>query len=291
MLRTGLILTSSVLMCATAHAQEEVSYEATELRGGVIMLNSGIAGNVAILSGEDGLLMIDDQLPTTGSVLQAALEEYAGEGVPRFILNTHWHGDHAGGNAHFAPQGSTVAAHHNIRSRIVESDSAWATQDGAAPIVTFGDDLTFHMNGQTVEAVHVPAAHTDGDAMVYFREADVLHMGDTLFSGRFPFIDLNSGGTVDGYIAALERGLEVAGPDTQIIPGHGPLSTEADIEALIAMLQTARAAVGALVEEGMSEDEVVAAGPLADLAEDWDWRFINSERMTRTLYQDANRGE
>lgn len=287
------ILSSGLVMALLAGAQslaqeQEVSYETTELRGGIVMLNSGIAGNLALLSGEDGILLIDDQLPTTGSVLQAAIEEVAGEGVPRFILNTHWHGDHAGGNAHFQPQGSTVAAHHNIRTRIIESGASWV-EDASAPVLTFGEDLTFHMNGQTIEAVHIPAAHTDGDAIVYFREADVLHMGDILFSGRFPYIDLGSGGTVEGYIAGLEAGLEVAGPDTQIIAGHGPLSTVADIEASLAMLRAGQAAVAVLVEQGLSEDEVVAAEPLADFAEDWDWRFINSERMTRTFYQDLTR--
>ena len=143
------------------------------------------------------------------------------------------------------------------------------------------------MNGQTVEVVHVPDAHTDGDALVYFREADVLHMGDILFSGMFPFIDLNSGGTVDGFIAALERGKEIAGPDTKVIAGHGPLSTEEDIQASIDMLRETSGRVRALVAEGADREAVAEAAPLADYEEDWAWRFITTERMLDALYNDA----
>lgn len=281
----------SAALAGTAYAQdsEAVSYERTELRGGVIMLTASGAGNLALIHGEDGILLIDDQLPGRGSALEAAIADIAGDGVPRFILNTHWHGDHVGTNAHFAPQGATVTAHHNVRERIRQAGDAWAQADGAAPILTFGQDISLHVNGLTVEASHVPSAHTDGDSIVYFREADVLHMGDILFSGLYPFIDLNSGGTVDGYIAGLERGLQIAGPDTQVIAGHGPLSTRADIETSLAMIRAARGDVARLVEEGLSEDEAVARNPLARFDDAWSWGFIDTERFTRTLYQDLTR--
>lgn len=281
----GLALTGA----ACAQDGEDVEYESTSLRGGVVMLSAPGAGNLALIAGEDGVLLIDDQLPGRGSALEAAIAGIAGEGVPRFILNTHWHGDHAGTNSHFAPQGATVAAHHNVRARIRQSGNEWTQADGAAPILTFGQDISLHMNALTVEASHIPAAHTDGDAIVYFREADVLHMGDILFSGLYPFIDLDSGGTVDGYIAGLERGLEIAGPDTQVIAGHGPLSTRADIEASLAMIRAARGDVALLVAEGLSEDEAVARHPLSRFDEDWSWGFIDTERFTRTLYQDLSR--
>ncbi len=274
-------------IAASAQAQDpqELTFETTELRGGVVMLSTGMAGNLGLLLGADGLLLIDDQLPGTGPQVEAAIAGIAGEGVPRFILNTHYHGDHVGSNDHFHAEGSIVAAHHNIRTRLENSDEFSAT--GFLPILTFGEDLHFHMNGETVQAIHVPNAHTDGDAIVYFEQADVLHMGDVLFNGLFPYIDLEGGGSVDGYLAAMQRALELAGPDTQIIPGHGPMASEADIEASIAMLIEARSLVAPLVDQGLSLEEVLEANPLAPLHDDWNWGFICTPRMTLLLYNDA----
>lgn len=266
---------------------DEVQVDRTELGDGIVMLSTGIAGNLALLTGDDGVVMVDDQLPTTTALIEGAVVEVAGTNAPRFIVNTHWHGDHTGGNAHFAELGSTIAAHHNIRRRLADADDEWAQSPATLPILTFGEDLTFHMNGQTVEVTHVPAAHTDGDAFVYFREADVLHMGDVMFSGFFPFIDLSAGGSVDGYLAAMERGLEVAGADTRIIPGHGPLSTRDDLQASIDMLREAAFRVRTLVEGGADLEAVRAAEPLADFHEAWNWRFITTDRMIQTLYNDA----
>lgn len=278
-------VTAGLTTPAAAQANE-ITATATDMGDGIHMISTGVAGNLAILTGDDGVVMVDDQLPNTGSVIEGAIVEIAGQGAPRFIVNTHWHGDHTGGNAHFADQGTTIAAHHNIRARLEASDNDWI-QPSTLPILTFGQDLTFHMNGQTVEAVHVPAAHTDGDAFVYFREADILHMGDTFFSGLFPYIDLGSGGTVDGYIAAMERGLALAGEETRIIPGHGPLSGPAELQASIDMLREAAFRVRTLVEGGADLDAVRAAEPLADFDADWSWRFITTERMVETLYNDA----
>jgi len=265
----------------------QVSVDSTDLGDGIYMVSTGIAGNLALLNGPDGVVMVDDQLPNTTEVIEGAVVEIAGEQSPRFIVNTHWHGDHTGGNAHFAQQGTTIAAHHNIRTRLEASEDEWTQAPGTLPILTFGQDLTFHMNGQTVEAVHIPRAHTDGDAMVYFRQADVLHMGDTFFSGIFPFIDLSAGGSVDGYIAAMERGLDIAGDETRIIPGHGPLSTRAELQASLDMLREAAFRVRTLVEGGADLEAVRAAAPLADMHDDWNWGFITTDRMVQTLYNDA----
>ncbi|MFY0639046.1 MBL fold metallo-hydrolase [Maricaulis maris] len=282
------VLAASGMAVGTASAvRQDVTASSTDMGDGIHMISTGIAGNLALLTGDDGVVMVDDQLPNTGSVIEGAVVEIAGAGAPRFIVNTHWHGDHTGGNSHFAQQGSTVAAHHNIRTRIADSEAEWTDAPGALPILTFGDDLTFHMNGQTVEAVHVPSAHTDGDAFVYFREADILHMGDIFFSGWFPFIDLDSGGTVDGYLAGMERGLAMAGEDTRIIPGHGPLSTRVELQASIDMLREAAFRVRTLVEGGADLEAVLAAQPLADYDAEWSWRFITTERMVTTLYNDA----
>jgi len=264
----------------------DVTVETTDLGDGLYMLSTGIAGNLGLLVGEDGAVLIDDQLPNTGAVIEGAIVEITGGNAPRFIVNTHYHGDHTGGNAHFTALGSTIAAHHNIRSRLDESRPDWMS-DATLPIMTFGEDLTFHMNGQTIEVQHVPAAHTDGDSIVYFREADVLHMGDIFFSGLFPYIDLDGGGTVDGYIAGLERGLAMAGPNTRIIPGHGPISGASELQASIDMLREASFRVRTLVEGGADLETVRASDPLADFHEAWNWRFITTERMVETLYNDA----
>lgn len=271
---------------ACAQEMREIEVESTDLGDGIYMMTTGIAGNLALLVGEDGAVLVDDQLPNTGDLIEGAVVELTGESAPRFIVNTHYHGDHTGGNAHFAAMGSTVAAHHNIRTRLENDPPDWG-QDGTLPILTFGDDLSFHMNGQTVEVSHVPTAHTDGDAIVYFRQADVLHMGDIFFNGMFPFIDLDGGGTVDGFIAGMERGVALAGEETQIIPGHGPLATRDDLQAAIDMLREAAFRVRTLVEGGADLEAVQAAEPLADFHDTWNWRFITTERMVTTLYNDA----
>lgn len=288
-LATSLALLPAVSLTAFAQDTDGPTFTNTELRGGVVMMSTGVApGNLAVLPGEDGVFLVDDRLPGEGSVIQAAIEEFAGPGVPRFILNTHYHGDHVGSNAHFHDEGSTIVAHHNIRARLEDSDDEWAQADGVLPILTFGQDITFHMNGQTVQAVHVPAAHTDGDAIVYFREADVLHMGDVLFNGIFPFVDLAAGGSFDGYIAGLERGLEIAGPETQIIPGHGELATRSDIETSIDMLNSIRPLVADMVADGMTLEAILEADPLAEFTEDWSWFFICTPRMTTLLFNEAS---
>lgn len=271
---------------ASALQQRDITVESTDLGDGIYMMSTGVAGNLALLVGDDGAVLVDDQLPNTGSIIEGAVVELVGEGAPRFIVNTHYHGDHVGGNAHFAERGSTIAAHHNIRARLENDPPDWG-QAGTLPILTFGDDLTFHMNGQTVEVSHVPTAHTDGDAIVYFRQADILHMGDIFFNGMFPFIDLGGGGTVDGFIAGMERGVALAGEETQIIPGHGPVASRADLQASIDMLREAAFRVRTLVEGGADLEAVRAAAPLADMEEDWNWRFVTTDRMVQTLYNDA----
>jgi cyclase len=275
---------------ATVLTQEEapdISVASTDLGHGIYMLSTDIAGNLGLLNGPDGVVLVDDQLPDTGALIEGAVVEISGGEAPRFIVNTHWHGDHTGGNSHFAAEGSIIAAQTNVRARLEASDAEWANMPGTLPILTFGQDLTFHMNGQTVEITHIPAAHTDGDAIVYFQEANVLHMGDIFFSGRFPYIDLSAGGSVDGYIAGMEKGLAIANDETQIIPGHGPLSTRVELQASLDMLREAAFRVRTLVEGGADLEAVRAAAPLADLDADWNWRFITTDRMVQTLYNDA----
>jgi cyclase len=228
--------------------------------------------------------MIDDGLVPTAEILFDFVNELAGRPV-EFIVNTHVHADHAGGNAWFAGHDAVIFAHDNIRKRL-ENDAEPAGGAAGMPVITFDDGVTFHLNGIRAEVHHVPAAHTDGDAFVVYPDANVIHAGDVFFNELFPFIDLDNGGTVDGYIAAQRQVLEAANDTTRIIPGHGELATRADLERDAAMLLDARAKVKALVDAGRNEADVLAANPLADYDDEYSWAFISTELMTQTLYRD-----
>ena len=274
-------------------AQEEVIIEATDLGNGIFML-VGQGGNIGVSTGDDGVFVIDSQFANIAPKNLAKIREIAGDD-PTYLVNTHWHGDHTGGNANF---GATIIAHDNVRGRLITDQNTVllgnerntpAAPQAAWPVITFDDDLALHLNGQTIRVFHTPDAHTDGDAMVYFEEADVLHMGDVFFVGRFPFIDISSGGTVGGFLSALKIAHDIAGDNTQVIPGHGPLATRADIAASIDMLQNVSNAVHAAIADGMNADEAVAANILAEWADTWGSGFINAEVFTRLLYDDFER--
>lgn len=247
-----------------------------DLGQGVSML-MGQGGNLGLLTGDDGLFLIDDQYVTNAMANLAKIEELAG-GKPRYLVNTHWHFDHAGGNAAFATAGATVFAHENVRKRLSgelvttgRTAQAEPAPKIAWPVVTFTAGVDFHLNGQTIRAIPAPApAHTDGDVLIFFVEADVLHTGDTYMKDRYPFVDTGSGGTQAGFIAAIAKAVEIAGPNTKVIPGHGELATEADLQAALDMHRGARAAVDALVKQGKTLEETVAAKPLAQ----WNARFL-----------------
>ena len=263
--------------------------EVVEVAPGISML-MGNGGNIGLLSGDDGAFVIDDQYPDSASGNLAAIERIAGE-APRFLVNTHWHGDHSGGNAAFAGAGATIFAHENARARIT---GELVTQGFAAgfvqpdpvgwPVVTFADGVTFHLNGQTIEVFKVPSAHTDGDSFIHFREANVLHMGDVFFNGAFPVIDLGSGGSVLGYLVAQRRALDLVGPDTKIIPGHGPLGTKADLEKMHELVEQTIAAVKVHIDAGDTLEETLAANPLAEWDAEYGQGFMNTTNFTTILY-------
>lgn len=273
-----------LLMASLAIAQDaEITFSSTEIEPGIFMVEArgGFGGgNMAVLIGESHVAMIDDGLPPLAEDLLAHVTETAG-GPIDFMVNTHVHGDHAGGNAYFAGSGTVVFAHDNIRKRLQE-DPSGAGGPGGLPVVTFGDGVTFHLGNIEALVKHMPKAHTDGDAVVYFPGANVIHTGDILFHGIFPYIDLDNGGTVDGYIAAQEEIWSSADEMTKILPGHGTLTDKAGMRADIDMLVDSKALVKALLEQGMSMDEVLEANPLAKY-DTYSWAFITTERMTRTL--------
>lgn len=246
-----------------------------DLGQGVSML-IGQGGNLGLSVGEDGVFLIDDQYVTNAVANLAKIEELA-KGKPKYLVNTHWHFDHAGGNETFAKAGATIFASENVRKRLTNelvttgrTAQPQAAPKAAWPIVTFTSGVDFHLNGQTIRAINAPMpAHTDGDVFIHFVEADVFHTGDTYMKDRYPFVDTGSGGTQAGFIAALTKAIEVIGPNTKVIPGHGELATEADLQATLEMHKGARAAVEALVKQGKTLEETIAAKPL----QQWNARF------------------
>ncbi|MFP6816792.1 MAG: MBL fold metallo-hydrolase [Pseudomonadales bacterium] len=209
-----------------------------------------------------------------------------------FLINTHWHGDHAGGNEQFGGAGAVIIAHDNARARLQSGASGGPigvvppAPHAALPIVTFADSITVHLNGHELNAVHAPAAHTDGDVVIYFKDVNVVHMGDVFFNRRYPFIDSGSGGSLAGFITAQEAVLARIDDATRIIPGHGPLASRADLERAVNVLKTVRDRVAALIVNGGSEEDAVAQVDLSDFNSDWEWQFLTGEVMTRQVYRE-----
>ncbi len=263
------------------------SFDVTEVVPGIYMLVGSEGkfggGNIGLLVGEQVVLIDDAMVPTAQPVLDA-VRATAGRG-PDFVINTHVHGDHVGGNALMQDDGAYVVAHDNIRKRLLaKSDDAGG--EGGLPIITFSESVTFHVNGHEAHVFHAHAAHTDGDGVIHFRDDNVVHAGDIMFHKLFPYIDLDNGGSVDGYIAAQQKLIDMADDKTLIIPGHGGLASKADLEADLAVLLDSRKRVKALVDAGKSEEEILAENPLADYHDQYNWSFITTERMTKTLYRD-----
>lgn len=280
-------------LSAGASAQQlATSFKSTEIAPGIYMIE-GVGGfgggNMGLLVGDDYVAMIDDGLEPLAPTLLAHVAATAGR-PSNFLINTHVHGDHAGGNAHFADSGTVVFAHDNIRKRLIV-DPGPAGGPGGLPVVTFGEGVTFHLNGIEAHVFHLPNAHTDGDAVINFPEVNVIHTGDIMFNKLFPFIDIDSGGSVNGYIAAQEKIWSLANDDTQIIPGHGVLASKADLRDNLDMLIDSRERIKALVDAGKTADDIVAANPLATYHDTYDWAFITTEKMTRTLYRDLTSGD
>lgn len=240
-----------------------------------------VGGGVGLLVGDEYVVLIDDVLEPTAPALLAKVEEIAGRPVD-FVINTHAHGDHVGGNVYLAANGAIIVSHDKLRERMA-GDPQLNTGPGALPIITFSDQMTFHVNGEEAFVFHVKNAHTDGDAVIHFRNANVIAAGDISFRSQFPFIDLDSGGTVSGYQAAMRQLIDMADEDTKFLTGHGPVGTRAGLQEDLAMLTDAEARVKALVDKGLSAEEILAANPLADYHDEYSWFFITTEVMTKTL--------
>jgi glyoxylase-like metal-dependent hydrolase (beta-lactamase superfamily II) len=265
-----------------------------DLGSGIAMLQ-GAGGNLAVSTGPDGVFLVDDQYAPLSKKIRAAIEAISDQPI-RFVLNTHWHADHTGGNENFGKAGALLIAHHKVRERLstkqfiaLRNLTIPPSPEDAWPVVTFEDGVTLHLNGQTIDVIHVEPAHTDGDAFVYFREADVLHLGDTYFAGFYPYFDASSGGLIDGVIAATDRALALAGPDTRIVPGHGPLSNRAALEGTRTMLVTIRDRVRKMIDEGRSRDEILAAKPTAEFDAVYGGGFMKPDLFVGLVYDSLKR--
>jgi glyoxylase-like metal-dependent hydrolase (beta-lactamase superfamily II) len=279
---------------ALAQAPEEASVEAEEVAAGVYVLY-GRGGNIGVSAGADGVFLIDDQYANMTAPVEAALAKLA-PAPPRFVINTHWHGDHTGGNENLAAKGSIIVAHDNVRTRMgTEHVSEFfqratpPSPTGALPVVTFSDNLSLHVNGDELRSVHVVHAHTDGDVFIHFRKANVIHTGDLVFHAMYPFVDLDSGGSVSGVIAAVERMLALADERTRVIPGHGKVTDRKGLEEYRDLLVTTRDRMRERVKAGRTLDEVLAERPFADFDGKLAWQFITAERYIQILYRDAVR--
>jgi len=283
----GIWLSLALLAVFTGAQAQEMATEvrSTEVVPGVYMLEgaNGFSSNIGLFVGDEHVMLIDDGMAPITEHLLETVESITGRSVD-FVVNTHVHGDHVGSNAALAKAGATVVAHDNLRRRLAEKPED-AGGPGGLPVITFNDSVTFHVNGHEAYVFHVASAHTDGDAVIHFRDINVIDAGDLHFNYMFPFIDLDSGGSVEGYIAGQQQIIGMSDENTRIIPGHGPLATRDDLQVAVDMLIDARSRVEKLVNNGMSEEQILAANPLADYHEQWNWGFITTERMTSTLYR------
>jgi cyclase len=289
-------LTLAAMLCAASAAQAQQNFDSVQVRPtlltrGVYML-TGSGGNIGLAVGDDAVFVIDDQFaPLTPKVLEA-IAGITNKPV-RFVVNTHWHYDHTGGNENMGKAGALIVAHENVRKRMstdqfIEAMNRRepAAPRGALPVVTFTDGVTFHINGDSIVVTHVSPAHTDGDAIITFMKADVVHMGDVFNNAGMPFVDLSSGGSINGIISASDHVLARITDQTKIIPGHGPLATRARLKAYREMLVAMRERMQREVAARRSIEEVLAAKITEPYAKDWP---AGHERFVRLLYQELTR--
>jgi glyoxylase-like metal-dependent hydrolase (beta-lactamase superfamily II) len=260
-----------------------VEIKATHVAGSVHMLE-GRGGNIGISAGDDGVLMIDDQFAELEPKIKEAIAKISPKPI-RFLFNTHFHGDHTGGNEKFGAA-STILAHMNVRKRLEGGTGGKTMAKDGLPIITYDDGVSVHFNGEEIRVFHLPHCHTDGDSLVYFTKSNVVHTGDLYFSGMFPFIDLDGGGSAKGLIAGVEAALERIPADARVIPGHGPVGDTAGLKQYLKFLKDTRGLVAAAVKAGKSLDDMKKANLLKDY-EKYSWSFVRTDAFLATLYRDV----
>ena len=286
-----LLLLVLFVFAAAAQAQTDftkVQMKATKVAGNVYMLE-GAGGNIGVSVGDDGLLIVDDQFAPLADKIRAALKGLADKKL-KFILNTHWHGDHTGGNVVFGPE-ATIIAHDNVRKRLATEQKSTvfntttpASPKEALPVITFDQSLSVHFNGEDIRAIHFPHGHTDGDSVIFFSASNVVHLGDDFFAGRFPFVDLESGGSVEGLIKNIGELVNKIPADARLIPGHGPISTLDDLKSYHRMLQQTTEIVRGKIAAGKTLDQIKSEG-LPDEWKPWGTGFIKTDRWVETIYK------
>jgi cyclase len=287
-----LSLTLLLVFAAVAQAQQpdysKVQIKATKVAGNVYMLE-GAGGNIGVSVGDDGLLIVDDQFAPLADKIRAALKGIADKKL-HFILNTHWHGDHTGGNVSFGPE-ATIIAHDNVRKRLSTEQKSTVfnrttppSPKEALPVITFDKTLTVHFNGEEIRAIHFPQGHTDGDSVIFFTSSNVVHLGDDFFAGRFPFVDLESGGTVEGLVRNIGEIITKIPEGAKLIPGHGPISTIDDLKNYHRMLQQTTEIVRQKIAAGKTLEQIKSEG-LPEEWKPWGEGFIKTDRWVETIYR------
>ncbi len=279
-----------MLIVSAAQADEDkVNVSAVKVTEQIYMI-TGKGGNIGLFIGTDGTFLIDDQFaPLTDQIVEV-IKSVGGE-YPKFLINTHYHGDHTGGNEILGENGTLIFSHDNVRERLNKGSfiAAFnmkrpAVKAEGLPVVTFSEDISFHLNGDTVHAMHVPSAHTDGDSFIHFKSANVIHAGDFFFNGFYPFIDVYHGGSLKGMIKAVDRVLSLANEQTKIIAGHGPIGDKVQLAEYRRMLALAQERLAQLKAQGKSFSEAAAAKPLADLEETWGDGIFTGDRWIELIY-------
>ena len=280
------VLTLYPFVASAQRNFDNVEIKAAKVAGSVYML-TGAGGNIGVSVGDDGIVIVDDQFAPLAPKIKEALRGITTQPY-RFVLNTHFHGDHTGGNEAFGRE-APIVAHTNVRKRLRSgSGQTPAAPAGALPIVTFDANMMIHLNGEDIRASHFPNGHTDGDSVIYFTQSNVVHMGDHFFNGLFPFIDTNSGGTARGYLSNVEYVLQTLPAGAKIIPGHGPLADRAALERFVEMLRGTTAAVKEAIAAGKTVEQA-KADKILHKWQSFNWDFISTDAFIDVLYKEYGR--